>query len=264
MPVTPKLRKAIANYYKGSNEPKEIQKLIECNIYMQQQKISHDECLKWLLRSFKNTSKKNIIENFLYGIQQSTPEYRAAFSAYSVALNLPNHIYHGTDIYCDICGAFEMQNIDLTMINCIRYLYGSLRSMTPADLALNLQMNTNLPQPTTLKNDIFIRLLEELIESPQNETPSSLLKRLNEQKFLNIPKDEIRGLLETLGFAGILQSPSHLGYIYKYTPPFSHAANTSKSDWRYPVDFWTGIHGINRQAISFWFSGYPNIVKLIR
>ncbi|MND72521.1 hypothetical protein D3C76_846400 [compost metagenome] len=264
MPIAPRLRKALTNYYNGDQEPKEIQTLSEYNLYMPQQKMSHDECLKWLFKTLESTSKTNVINNFLYGVQQSTPEYRAALSAYSVAFKLPHHIFHDPDVYCNICGAFEIQNIDLTMINCIRYLYGSLRSITPADLALNLEMNAKLPQPPTLNNDIFIRLLGELIECPESATPSALLKRLNEMKFLNIPKDEIRGLLETLGFAGILQSPSHPGYIYKYTPPFSHAVKNFRSDWRYPIDFWTGTHGINRQAISFWFSEHPDIIKIIR
>ncbi|MNH24771.1 hypothetical protein D3C79_847200 [compost metagenome] len=157
-----------------------------------------------------------------------------------------------------------MQTIDLTLINCTRYLYGSLRSMTPAELALYLQLDTHLPRITLSNNEKFMMLLYKLSNSPSDETPTSLLKELIRSKFLDMPKDEIRGLLETLGFAGILQPPLHPGYIYRYTPPFSHPAKSPKSDWRYPIDFWTGAHSINLAAISFWFSDHPDIANFIK
>ncbi|MBF8703741.1 hypothetical protein [Pseudomonas putida] len=264
MKIPARTKKALKNYSMGiDSHDEDISILIESELYIPPKTMSHDECLRWLDHSLKSTSKKLVTDHFLYGVQNFKPEYRAAFSAFSVASKLPRHTYQGLDVYCKTCGAFETQTIDLTLINCSRYLYGSLRSMTPADLALYLQLDTNLPAPKKFTNERFIVLLSELAISPINETPTSLLKRLSNNKHLNFPKEEIRGLLETLGFTGILQSPLHPGYIYEYTPPFSKSAKTSKSDWRYPIDFWTGTNGINDSAIKFWFSEQQDIMDKI-
>lgn len=263
MPFSEDFKKTLEAYSKGGGDSVAITpRLIELGIYIKPIRISHDDCTKWLTQEFQASKKSQVVNNFIFGIENSKPEYRAGLPAYSVAESLPQHEYHGEDVYCEICGAFRTQNIDLTLINCARFLYGSLKSMTPSELALFLQLNTQLKPIKICKAQKLITILKEIADSSPNETPLSLLKRLNKTKGLNIPTNQIRGLLETLGYLGILQSPEHQGYLYNFTPPFSRPAKSSKSDWRYPVDFWEGAHGVNFEAIAYWFSDHPDITSI--
>ena len=155
MPTSINTRKAFENYTKGGREHETAKtRLIELDLYIDPIKISHDDCIRWLNQELELSNTTQLVKNFIYGIETSKPEYRAGLSAYSVTKNLPPHGYYGTDVYCEICGAFKAQEIDLTLLNCYRYLYGSLTTMTPAELALFLQLNSQLPlaPPLTAKN----------------------------------------------------------------------------------------------------------------
>lgn len=263
MPTSASIKKTLNDYIKGGdNSENVITRLLELNLYIAPIKISHCDCIRWLTKELHLSEKSQIVNNFIYGIENSKPEYRAALPAYAVAKSLPQHEYHGKDVYCTICGAFKLQNIDLTITNCARFLYGSLKTMKPAELALFLELNNKLPSAAPVKTQKLTAIIKEIAISPPNETPSSLLIRLTKLKELKIPKDQIRGLLETFGYLGILQSPMNKGYLYKFTPPFTHPAKSSKSDWRYPLDFWKGADGVNLEALEYWFTDHPEITSI--
>lgn len=257
-----KILKALKFYTPDSDENSEetLNILRKNNLIFQTVRLTHDDCLNWLNREFKAASKHNIIDDFLFGLQNSLPQFRAAFSAYAIMQNFPSHLYTGLDVYCDICGGFKSQKLDLTFVNATRYTYGSLRTLTPAHLAFYIEQHNNLPHHPLPECKFFIDIITEILNSPSNETPTTLTNRLSAMKTLRLKKDETRGLLETLGYAGILQTPQNKGYIYEFTPPFSHPSKSHHSDWRYPVDFWTGKDGVNKHAISYWFSEHPQIL----
>lgn len=264
MPISADIKKILKKYVKGGGDSQIItSRLMELNLYIKPTRISHDECLKWLYQEVQLSQRSKVINNFIYGIENSQPEYRAGLPAYSIAKVLPQHDYHGDEVYCNFCGAFRTQNIDLTLTNCARFLYGSLKTITPSEFALFLQLNTHLPAIETPKSDKLTEILIEIINSPQNENPTSLLKRISKIKYLNIPNNQIRGLLETLGYLGVLQTSEHPGYLHTFTSPYSQPAKSSRSDWRYPVDFWEGADGVNFEAIRYWFGDHLDITKLL-
>jgi hypothetical protein len=72
-------------------------------------------------------------------------------------------------------------------------------------------------------------------------------------------KDEVKLLLETLGYCGILEPQGHESMLDRYIS-IGHAPRSShSSDWRYPVDLWRGRDGINRRAMRFWFGDYTEL-----
>jgi hypothetical protein len=45
-----------------------------------------------------------------------------------------------------------------------------------------------------------------------------------------------------------------------YTNPGLAPSKSHSSNWAWPVDFWTGKDGINRDAFDFWFGDYKEMV----
>jgi hypothetical protein len=66
-------------------------------------------------------------------------------------------------------------------------------------------------------------------------------------------KDERRVLLEILGYCGVLQGPGHPGFLSGYTPYVARETASANGDWAYPVEHWRGRHGVNGEALAFWF-----------
>lgn len=260
-PLPQKAIKALKSYVPDDdqNSTETLSILSDNNLIFKTKTITHDESVQWLFTELKKIKKDTIVNDFIYGIQESLPDYRAALSALAVAQNLPPHDFAGSDIYCSTCGGFLEQTIDLTFVNSIRYTYGSLQVLTPAHLAFYLEQHNRQLHAEKSSYGRLKKIMIEIFKSVPQETPTSLLNRLSLTKGINIKKNEIRGLLETLGYAGILETPQHKGYIYQFHPSSLRPSKSHKSYWEYPVDFWTGEHGINLHAMEFWFSEYRQI-----
>ena len=59
----------------------------------------------------------------------------------------------------------------------------------------------------------------------------------------------------------VMRSETRKGPLYEYINFASCPRKSSRSDWPYPVDFWTGQDGLNKDAYDFWFGKYE-ITKL--
>jgi hypothetical protein len=66
-------------------------------------------------------------------------------------------------------------------------------------------------------------------------------------------------LIEILGCCGVLQHPDHQGFLDGFTPDAPRDAASAQGDWKYPVEHWRGRHGINGNALAFWFGDYPGM-----
>ena len=259
-PLPQKVIKALKSYVPDDQNSTEVLSILSENkLIFKTQTITHNESVQWLFAEFKKIKKDTIVSDFIYGVQESVPSYRAALSAFAVAQKFPPHDFTGSDVYCAICGGFLEQTIDLTFVNSIRHTYGSLQILTPAHLAFYLEQHNHQPHAETSSSDKLTKIMIEICKSPPQETPTSLANRLSSTKDINIKKNETRGLLETFGYAGILETPQHKGYIYKFHPPASRPSKSHKSYWEYPIDFWMGEHGINLHAMEFWFSKYRQL-----
>ncbi|MCU1781787.1 hypothetical protein NTD80_03390 [Pseudomonas sp. 13B_2.1_Bac1] len=262
-PLPQKVIKALKSYVPDDdqNSPETLSILSDNNLIFKTKTITHNESVQWLFTELKKIKKATIINDFIYGAQESAPDYRAALSAFAIAQNFPPHDFAGPDVYCSICGGFLEQIIDLTFVNSIRYTYGSLQILTPVHIAFYLEQHNRQPHAENPSYDRLKKIIIEIFKSSHQETPTSLANRLSSTKGINIKKNEIRGLLETLGYAGILETPQHKGYIYQFHPSSFRPSKSHKSNWEYPIDFWTGERGINLHAMEFWFSEYRQIFE---
>jgi len=233
-------------------------------------RMSHDAIVAWAIDEFAASRKSEIVRSFFIGLGLNEAYLRSAISAYAVMTNFPQHKYTTTEQnsdFCAICGMMRDKNINLSFLNKCRWT-GSLVGRDPSVLAFYLQQGNKMSIDKTKlmanaeKNGVykFIQILELIASSLGDEKPSTLYKKIKKIPSLKMSTNEARYLLDALGYCGILQTSKHVGFIYKYTGHLSPSKSRS-SDWGYPVDFWTGMDGVNFDALDYWFSDYPEIMN---
>lgn len=221
----------------------------------------HDEIVDWAISEVSKCSKESIADAFLWGLENQRPDLRSAFSAYAIAVNFPRHTYvdtKGTG-HCDICATLDNAKLDLSFFNNCRWT-GSVINRKPAVLAFYLQQHNRLEfdERPARGVELFREVLELISNSPPDEKPTTLAKKIRQLKELKFSAEQAKFFLDALGYAGILATPEHPGFIYRYTGHLNPRKSRS-SDWGYPVDFWTGKDGIHRAAVAYWFGQYPSL-----
>jgi hypothetical protein len=263
--IDPKALKILCSY--NPNQPRETTTeefalLKTAGLAFDPIKLTHDELVKWALREFASCNKKSVADSYLIGVGRNQSNLRAPLAAYSVMTHFPIHRYQTiTDRYCSTCAELQNPEIDLTFVNRCRWS-GSLIGREPSRLAFYLQQHNadEIDKPSEADIRKFCDVLDVIGACPQEEKPTTLYKKIRKIPGIKMSDEEGRHFLDTLGYAGILQTPEHQGFIYRYvghiTPAKSHS-----SDWSYPVDFWTGKNGVNTDALKYWFSAYPQIAN---
>ncbi|HGX0442258.1 TPA: hypothetical protein ACNRX6_004674, partial [Escherichia coli] len=202
---------------------------------------------------------------FLSSLSMERSDYRSGLSAFAIMQTMPEHNFDPNQAsFCNICSASQEDNhIDLTELNRQRFFSGGLAVYkTPYEISFFLEQHSRLEyvQPGEKDFIIFNEILRVLIEAEQGEKLTSIVKKIRGIDKFKITADQCRCLLETLGFCGIMETKEHKGYLTYFTNPGLAPSKSHSSNWAYPVDFWTGGDGINREALKFWFGEYKEIV----
>lgn len=224
--------------------------------------ISHDEAIAWALKEFAVSDRRGVADAFLVGVGANQPHARAALSAHAVMTHFPDHPFQVSEYtYCPVCMIYRSEEVDLSFVNRCRWV-GAVIGRQPYILAFYLLQHREDDFGKPGEGDIgrFCEVLDLIAASPENETPTSLYKKLRKLPGIKMSVEESRHFLEALGYAGILQNPAHPGFIYRYVGP-STPSKSHSSDWAYPIDFWTGKDGVNTDALRYWFSAYPEIAN---
>jgi hypothetical protein len=117
-------------------------------------------------------------------------------------------------------------------------------------------------QPDSEDIALFKSVISLILDSPPDERPVTLYKKIRKIPGLRMNVEQVRSLLDLLGHAGILQTEKHKGYYYKYTSNCSCPRSSRSSDWSYPVDFWRGSDGVCKDAFLHWFGEYEELAEL--
>lgn len=226
--------------------------------------MGHDEALEQCFAFRNMLAKRTVTDAFLASLTSASLAHRAGLAAYAIMQRMPDHRYEETPAgFCRICSAKEARSrIDLTALNHERYAIGSmLGHRTPYELQFFLSQHIALERvaPTQKDVDVFNAILARLDGAANDCKPVEMEKILRRTTGLSATVDQSRALLEILGFCSILESKKHRGYLTTYTNTGLAPAKSHSSDWAYPVDFWTGADGVNREALQFWFGDYEGI-----
>jgi hypothetical protein len=221
--------------------------------------INHEQTVSWLLEMFNNTSKTHIVKCFISSLSTKQLDLRSGLSCYAFARNFPKHYFSFGSNFCKICGLYKRkkQETDINILNFERLKWGGVRLTDPVYIAWNLQMLNNEATPEPNDEDIAIlnQMIRTINQCDELERPNQL-----EKKFAMILKsnsNERRVIIDMLGICGILETKTYKGFFENFIPVNKRAVRpVNKTDWEYPVDWWTGKDGINKDALDFYFGEY--------
>ncbi|QHF10788.1 hypothetical protein [Pseudomonas syringae] len=221
------------------------------------EEINHDELMRKLYKEKSLAQKKDVVDSFLFGLENGQTDKRAALSAYAIMLNFPKHEFTSEyGINCQICGGFNSRTINFTLYNFMRYMIGSTNSGDPGQLYFFLREHNRAPKHSVESIATLKSILDVLRNATPHDTPLTMEKKIRTSLSIKITKEESRGLLDLLGQIGLLESDEHKGFLHDFKNIGLTPRKTRSSDWSYPIDFWKGEHGVNEEAVEFWFGDY--------
>ena len=236
--------------------------LVATGLATETRRMSHDQVLTWLFKEQETVVKKEVVANFLTGVERNQAYLRAALSAYACATHLPQHAFTAQDqLNCQVCSFFKEREVNFIALNRVRFLIGAALFGSPSHIAFQLQEHSAGPKERPGNLDLMVSILDLIRNVPAVTKPKDLLKLLRKLPGIKMSEEEGRGFLDLLGHCGILQTPEHPGLLYRYTNLGLAPRSARSSDWSYPMDFWRGEHGLNQDALDYWFSDYPDLLK---
>jgi hypothetical protein len=229
--------------------------------------LTHDEVVDSVCSALRSKPRRFYTDSFLAGLSSGSFVLRAGLSAYAAVHRLTPHAFAPPDRgnYCALCGVEKERNlVQRNWLNRARFEVGGLLSPTVPDAMFYLHEHARLPQPIPLAEDfrIFSDILRVLSTAAADETVKKTVARRMARIPGHLSTAESRQLLlETLGYCGILETAQHGRMVDRFVRLAVAPKKAHSSDWQYPVDFWTGADGLNRDALSFWFGGYPELAE---
>lgn len=218
--------------------------------------LSHDEIVDWLKRSFSNVQLENVSNAFLMSLSTRRLELRSALGSFAVAKNFPQHKIVG-EKRCEICGVYDSTKAteDLNVLNFERFKWGGVRHDSAEYIAFDLERFSEIEQEKPYEQDIS--LLKQILEVADNLPPDAKNRDLEKAlaKILKSNKAERETLIQILGYCGILQPKNKPSYFDSFVNDTDRELPPAhKIDWSYPVCWWRGSDGVNKEAIAYYFS----------
>lgn len=233
----------------------------EARIMFEPIELSHDEIIHNIKELVNILDLKEIIEQFIASLSTRRLDLRSALGSYIVGKHLLKHTFTGTESYCIYCGSFSktQERQDLNILNFERIKWGGIRHLDPLYIAFDLNQYSNSEKlvPTPEDYEILNKILIAINELPPEGKIRDLEKGLT--NIIKSNKEEREVLLQILGYCSILSNKEYPGFINKFIPFVEREEpNHYKNDWTYPVCWWTGKNGLNREALKIIF---PNSIE---
>lgn len=224
-------------------------------------RLSHDEGVRWALKSRDSVSKERIVDLFLGSLTNRRLDLRSALGSFAVSLNMSVHTWHQAGSptrFCPVCVMYERFDVpeDLSVLNFERFKWGGVRHTNPIYIGFDLEQAAKILAVNPAEEDR--RALRAILQTARSLSvdarPSDLEKKLATVFPSNT--QERRTLIGILGYCGILVDPSRPSFFETF-PRHSEREETPnwKNDWPYPIRWWRGAFGINEKAVGFWFPG---------
>jgi hypothetical protein len=222
--------------------------------------LSHDDIVKRVNSLVNTLNLKEIAEQFVASLTSRRLDLRSALGSYIVGKHLINHEFTGDENYCVYCGTYHKDRAieDLNVLNFERFKWGGVRHLDPLYIAFDLEQyrKTDKLVPTPEDYEILNRILLNINEFPAEGKIRDLEKAIS--KVLKSNKEEREVLLQILGFCSILSTSEYPGFINEFIPFVEREVpDHYKNDWSYPVCWWKGKNGLNKNAVKVVFPEYP-------
>ena len=228
---------------------------------------SHEEALSQACRETVRATKSHVTNLFLASFVSSRLDWRAGLSAYAMMQSFPVHEFEpvsSENTYtCATCCSAPSEKVRLSSYSRVRFNLGSLVAYDIYELAFNLQQHNllQLCEPTEEDFRIFSDILTVLSEAEGAATPTKVQKLLRPIKGFQSTEEQRRAVMTTLGYCSILETEKHKGFLHTFSNMCKVPRKSRSTDWNYPIDWWMGSDGLNKEAVKFWFGSYPQLKK---
>lgn len=229
---------------------------------------SHRVVLKKINKVLKRISAEDVANAFLYSLSTRKLEYRSALGSYWYAIAIPKHKvdkgYHKYKFHCYLCGWNRcdkyMSKQDIEKFSNYfyqqRYKYGGVMH-TNIDFTLyDLEQFLKLPKviPTDEDKEIIKNILMCAKQLKDTDKAGKLRDTILKQKIFKTNKDEVSVLLDILGICGILASKDFPSYYDNFVDEYQRSPIEHKNDFKYPVNRWRKMDGINYKQFEEIFN----------
>lgn len=226
--------------------------------------VTHDDAMAWIVALRDRMQPRDVGAAFLATLSNGAPALRSALGSYAVARHMPVHRYAPNRFgMCTICGGDDRHDAqDLNVLSFERHKWGGVRHDDPVYIAFDLERFQAEADATPSAGDqaILAAILASVESMPVGARLADLVKAIRIAVGGNV--HQRRALIGLLGFAAILAIPGRTGYLREFTP-VDQREDTPwyKDDWPYPARWWRGGHGVDREAVAFWFGDAHGTVR---
>lgn len=254
---------------------------------LEKENLTHDELIERIFIEYKESNKAKYTSLFLSSFSNNKLNYRSGLAVFSIMQSFPKHSFAVSEdsvpnkqlldkmseddkrfvisrLPCKYCSSLKQANYRKDFIlSCFSETGGLLGTDLQNYYCYLLESNKlEAIQPTALDFRIFSEIITILLEADKKDTVKKTVQsKIGKIKGFQSNAEQRQALLETLGYCSILETEEHKGFLEYYTNFASLPKKTHVSDWKYPVDFWRGKNGINKEAFKFWFGEYPELEK---
>ena len=228
---------------------------------------NHEDALALASQETIRAAKEHVTSLFLASFSSNRLDWRAGLAAYAIMQSFPTHDFESVSsentYTCAICCGAPSQKVKRSFLNTCRFMTGGLVGYNIYELAFDLQQHNilQLCEPTEEDFRIFSDILMVLSEADDAATPTKVQKLLRLVKGFKSTEEQRRAVMTTLGYCSVLETDKHKGFLHAFSNMCQVPRKSRSTDWRYPIDWWMGSDGLNKEAVKFWFGDYPQLRK---
>ncbi|WP_298507196.1 hypothetical protein [uncultured Maribacter sp.] len=249
--------------------------------------LTHDELIERIFQEYKESDKTKYTSLFLSSFSKNKLSFRSGLPVFAIMQSFPKHSFTVSEdsvpnkslfdkmseedkkfvisrTPCKYCASLKKVNYRKDFIlDCFLEIGGLIGTDIQHYYCYLSESNKlEVIQPTESDFRIFSEILTILLDANEKDTVKKTIQsKIGKIKGFKSDAEQRQALLETLGYCSILETSEHKGFLEHYTNFASAPKKTHSSDWKYPVDFWLGKDGINKEAFKFWFEEYPQLEK---
>lgn len=199
-----------------------------------------------------------VVAGFLASLRSRRLELRSALGSFAVLRHFPAHRWQrvqGGEPCCPVCGGFENTSgsEDLNVLQFERFKWGGVRHSHPVYAAFDLERFAAIavPDPTSDDYATLRQIIRTATDAPEGTGLAGLAKALATE----VPSNdaERRILIQILGYCGILRDPGKPSYFDGFPHHALRPDTPWRNDWPYPAQWWNAEHGVDVDAVSYWF-----------
>ena len=225
---------------KHSVSAEELAYARKMGVVVEDQPITHDQAIDVLTRCFDAVSLEDAVQAFLYSLSSRNVDYRYILASF---------VYARSWFSFDQGQAEEVpEKLTGSFFNWVKHKGGGIWGTIGKPIFF-LEQFAPMERRTARDADVeIVRLILELADSMADEASgTTLATAIRTAKLLPCNQAEAVGIVETLGICGILDAPGHPGFLHSFTPPLERDTGDLRQSLSYPLNWWRGANGVNRE-----------------